>query len=69
MKPKLFFILAAAAAPVFSAPAHPPSELRVLLQREKAAAPAPPPRQLTEVERAELRRQLGAFHRLAQPRP
>jgi hypothetical protein len=69
MKPLFLSVWALAAGSSLAAPLAEPADLRVLLQRQAAAAPVPPPvpRQLTEAQRAELRRQLQAFRQPAQP--
>lgn len=44
---------------------HPPSDLRQVAAQKPAPAPSFTPRQLSAQERAELRRQLSQYSRLA----
>jgi len=69
MKPSLVLsCLAVFALQVHAAPTG--GELRQVLQQVPAANPAPlPPRHLSPVERAELRRQLADFSRAPARRP
>jgi hypothetical protein len=69
MKPQFLFISVIAAGGAAIASPTPGSELRKVLQRDSVAAPAPAPRQLTEGERAELRRQLSVSRPLPPPVP